>query len=177
MKFPKNMEEFENVLLNAFRAGITAGYSISQEEDLCKNELDAAIKFCEDFGMVNYGRFVYPPQFAVPDGYTYGNSESKSPSESNECITLFVKYREPIHINGFVVETDEITFGSQEELNKYINGECAYDILDNSVKKRDVELLLYATDESGNIVWDSNENQVVEEGQQIKNNAFKRKCR
>lgn len=53
-----------------------------------------------------------------------------------EKITLHLKYKEPIHINGFVVENDTITFGSVEELNKYINGEAAYDILDDSVIKK-----------------------------------------
>lgn len=71
-----------------------------------------------------------------------------------EKITLHLKYKEPIHINGFVVENDTITFGSVEELNKYINGEAAYDILDDSVIKKDNELLLYAKDEKGNVIWE-----------------------
>lgn len=70
-----------------------------------------------------------------------------------EKITLHLKYKEPIHINGFVVENDTITFGSVEELNKYINGEAAYNILDDSVIKKDNEILLYAENDKGDAVW------------------------
>lgn len=76
-----------------------------------------------------------------------------------ENITLHIRYQEPIRLNGFVAETDTITFGSQEELNKYVNGEAAYDVLDNSVMKRDNEILLYAENENGDVVWGTKEEQ------------------
>lgn len=79
-----------------------------------------------------------------------------------ENITLHIKYQEPINFNGFVVENDTITFGSQEELSKYVNGEAAYDVLDNSVMKRDNEILLYAENENGDIVWGTKEEAVQE---------------
>lgn len=68
-------------------------------------------------------------------------------------ITLYIKYQDPINVNGFVVETDTIAFGSYEEFNNYVNGEAAYDVLDNSVTKRDNEILLYAENENGDVVW------------------------
>lgn len=73
--------------------------------------------------------------------------------ENREQITLNIQYREPININGFSAETDRIIFDSREELNKYINGESAYNYLDDSVKKTDNERLINAIDENGNIVW------------------------
>lgn len=79
-----------------------------------------------------------------------------------ENITLHIKYQEPINVNGFVVENDTITFDSQEELNKYVNGEAAYDVLDNSVIKRDNEILLYAENENGDVVWETKEEAVQE---------------
>lgn len=76
----------------------------------------------------------------------------------NENITLHIKYQEPINKNNFIVWTDTITFGSQEELNKYVNGEAAYDVLDNSVMRKDNEILLYAEYENGDVVCiDENE--------------------
>lgn len=88
---------------------------------------------------------------------------NKGESELNhgdyENITLHIRYQEPIRLNGFVAETDTITFGSQEELNKYVNGEAAYDVLDNSVMKRDNEILLYAENENGDVVWGTKEEQ------------------
>lgn len=79
-----------------------------------------------------------------------------------ENITLHIKYQEPINFNGFVVENDTITFGSQEELSKYVNGEAAYDVLDNSVMKMDNEILLYAENENGDVVWGTKEEQQEE---------------
>ena len=79
-----------------------------------------------------------------------------------ENITLHIRYQEPIRLNGFVAETDTITFGSQEELNKYVNGEAAYDVLDNSVMKSDNEILLYAENENGDVVWGTKEEQAEE---------------
>lgn len=74
-------------------------------------------------------------------------------------ITLYIKYQEPININGFVVETDTITFGSYEELTSFVNGKAAYDVLDNSVMKRENEILLYAENENGDVVWGTKEEQ------------------
>lgn len=103
--------------------------------------------------------------------YTLIRSAEQERAESNpereqehthgdyENITLHIRYQEPIRLNGFVAETDTITFGSQEELNKYVNGEAAYDVLDNSVMKRDNEILLYAENENGDVVWGTKEEQ------------------
>ncbi len=177
MRFPKNMEEFEEELLKAFRSGMIAGYRISHRGnvDSGKDELDAAISFCEECGMINYGRFVYPPQFSIPEGYVYENNLK---CNENKSITLHIKYREPIRLNGFFVETDKIIFGTQEELNNYIKGENAYDFLDNSVKKRDNEILLYAEDETGNVIWKGKEEPFVEKTcSEQKANAIKRRSR
>jgi hypothetical protein len=73
--------------------------------------------------------------------------------ETREQITLNIQYREPINVNGFSVERDRILFDSREELFKYINGESAYDYLDNAVRTNANERLLNAIDEYGVVVW------------------------
>lgn len=73
--------------------------------------------------------------------------------ENREQITLDIQYREPINVNGFSVERDRILFDSREELFKYINGESAYDYLDNAVRTNANERLLNAVDEYGIEVW------------------------
>lgn len=73
--------------------------------------------------------------------------------ENREQITLNIQYREPINVNGFSVERDRILFDSREELFKYINGESAYDYLDNAVRTNANERLLNAVDEYGIEVW------------------------
>lgn len=73
--------------------------------------------------------------------------------ENREQITLNIQYREPINVNGFSVERDRILFDSREELFKYINGESAYDYLDNAVRTNANEHLLNAVDEYGVVVW------------------------
>ena len=73
--------------------------------------------------------------------------------ENREQITLNIQYREPINVNGFSVERDRILFDSREELFKYINGESAYDYLDNAVRTNANEHLLNAVDEYGIEVW------------------------
>jgi 5'(3')-deoxyribonucleotidase len=114
-----------------------------------------------NYSIIEYGTFDdrevqtaiknYPQQErAGLDEYNHGEYEN---------ITLHIKYQEPINFNGFVVENDTITFGSQEELSKYVNGEAAYDVLDNSVMKRDNEILLYAENENGDVVWGTKEEQ------------------
>lgn len=77
-------------------------------------------------------------------------------------ITLHIRYKEPIRINGFSAETDTITFADREELIKYVNGEPAYDVLDNTVRKKDNEILLYADIENGDVLW-----QAVRPGQRM----------
>lgn len=73
--------------------------------------------------------------------------------ENREQITLNIQYREPINVNGFSVERDRILFVSREELFKYINGESAYDYLDNAVRTNANERLINAVDEYGIEVW------------------------
>lgn len=73
--------------------------------------------------------------------------------ENREQITLNIQYREPINVNGFSVERDRILFDSREELFKYINGESAYDYLDNAVRTSANERLINAVDEYGIEVW------------------------
>lgn len=73
--------------------------------------------------------------------------------ENREQITLNIQYREPINVNGFSVERDRILFDSREELFKYINGESAYDYLDNAVRINANERLINAVDEYGIEVW------------------------
>ena len=68
-------------------------------------------------------------------------------------ITLHIRYKEPIRMNGFLAEKDTITFADREELIKYVNGEPAYDVLDDIVRKKDNEILLYADNENGDILW------------------------
>lgn len=81
------------------------------------------------------------------------NSKENVPHGEEGRITLHLRYREPVSINGWTAETDTLTFDSREELDKYINGEAAYDVLDNTVRKRENEILLYADNENGEIVW------------------------
>ena len=73
--------------------------------------------------------------------------------ENREQITLNIQYREPINVNGFSFERDRILFDSREELFKYINGESAYDYLDNAVRTNANERLINAIDEYGIEVW------------------------
>lgn len=73
--------------------------------------------------------------------------------ENREQITLNIQYREAINVNGFSVERDRILFDSREELFKYINGESAYDYLDNAVRTNANERLINAVDEYGIEVW------------------------
>lgn len=73
--------------------------------------------------------------------------------ENRKQITLNIQYREPINVNGFSVERDRILFDSREELFKYINGESAYDYLDNAVRTNANERLINAVDEYGIEVW------------------------
>lgn len=82
------------------------------------------------------------------------------PHGEDGVITLHLRYREPITINGWTAETDKITFDSREELTKYIGGESAYDALDNSVSRKDNEILLFAENKNGEIVWQPQEREI-----------------
>lgn len=82
-----------------------------------------------------------------------GNRNFPHREENREQITLNIQYREPINVNGFSVERDRILFDSREELFKYINGESAYDYLDNAVRTNANERLINAVDEYGIEVW------------------------
>lgn len=77
--------------------------------------------------------------------------------EPTEKLTLHIQYKEPINMNGWVAETDTITFDSREELDKFVGGDAAYDALDNAVSRKDNEILLYAENEQGEKVWSSPE--------------------
>lgn len=88
----------------------------------------------------------------------------KSMQHNQEIITLYIKYNEPVNFNGISVGSDTITFGSHEELYKYISGEVAYNILDDSVKKGENEILLYAENDHGEVVWGQKEEQELING-------------
>lgn len=75
----------------------------------------------------------------------------------NEKLTLHIRYAEPIKFNGFTAEKDTIDFADLQSLEAFAKGELAYDILDNSVKKKDNEILLYAENEKGETVWGAKE--------------------
>lgn len=70
-----------------------------------------------------------------------------------KMYTLHIQYKKPRKINGWGGEYDTIKFDSMEELLKYVNGENAYDYLDYCKRSSDNEILLYAEDENGRIVW------------------------
>ena len=57
-------------------------------------------------------------------------------------VTLVYEYSKPKEFNGFVCKIDQVSFEDFDEFKKYLNGEAAYDFLDNSVKKNDDEKLL-----------------------------------
>lgn len=80
-------------------------------------------------------------------------------------ITLHIKYAEPIEFNGFHVENDTITFDNLESVKAYANGEVTYNSLDDSVRKKDNEILLYAENERGEVVWGTKEEQEIYHGE------------
>ena len=89
--------------------------------------------------------------------------------ENREQITLNIQYREPINVNGFSVERDRILFDSREELFKYINGESAYDYLDNAVRTNANERLINAVDEYGIEVWSEENGREIVPIQEFRN--------
>lgn len=80
-------------------------------------------------------------------------------------ITLHIKYAEPIEFNGFHIENDTITFDNLESVKAYANGEVTYNSLDDSVRKKDNEILLYAENERGEVVWGTKEEQEIYHGE------------
>ncbi len=66
-----------------------------------------------------------------------------------ENIVLHIRYTEPIIVNGWRAETDTITFDDEEQLEQYIDGNRAFDYLDNAIRKKDNEILLYAEYSNG----------------------------
>jgi len=77
--------------------------------------------------------------------------------EPQEQITLHIKYQEPIVMNGWRAETDTITFDSRENMEAFISGNVAYDVLDNAIRKKDNEILLYAENANGDVIWRTKE--------------------
>ena len=78
-------------------------------------------------------------------------------------VTLVYEYSKPKEFNGFVSKIDQVTFGDLDEFGKYLNGEAAYDFLDNSVKKNDDEKLLYAF-EDDKVLWINDTDIIKQDG-------------
>lgn len=78
-------------------------------------------------------------------------------------VTLVYEYSKPKEFNGFVCKIDQVSFGNFDEFKKYLNGEAAYDFLDNSVKKNDDEKLLYAF-EDDKILWINDTDIIKQDG-------------
>lgn len=78
-------------------------------------------------------------------------------------VTLVYEYSKPKEFNGFVCKIDQVSFGDFDEFKKYLNGEAAYDFLDNSVKKNDDEKLLYAF-EDDKILWINDTDIIKQDG-------------
>lgn len=72
-----------------------------------------------------------------------------------ESYRLHIKYRESKNLNGWISDTDIVAFSDKWELEKYISGETAYNELDDAMRKRDDEILLYAENGKGEVVWRS----------------------
>ena len=73
--------------------------------------------------------------------------------------TAKVMYEEPKIYPGFdsPFYVDYVVFDSEEEGRKFINGEAAYDYLDNTVRLRDKEKAIYLVDANGNMLWENEE--------------------
>lgn len=78
-------------------------------------------------------------------------------------VTLVYEYSKPKEFNGFVCKIDQVSFEDFDEFKKYLNGEAAYDFLDNSVKKNDDEKLLYAF-EDDKILWINDTDIIKQDG-------------
>lgn len=82
------------------------------------------------------------------------NEVSRIPFErEQERLTLHIRYDKPIEFNGFNVTRDTIIFDRNSEMEAFIRGDVAYNYLDDTVKKKDNEILEYAENENGDIVW------------------------
>lgn len=86
--------------------------------------------------------------------------QQKNTSVNESDIILHIKYEKTKDFNGCHIKYDSINFNSMEELQKFINGQVAFNTLDDTVKKRNDEILLYA-EKDGNIVW-KNEKSIKE---------------
>lgn len=83
--------------------------------------------------------------------------------EEDFSITLHIKYKEPVVINGWKAETDTITFSNIEEFDKFINGEKAFDAMDNAITLKENELLQFAVDSNGeSVVWNAEDENELE---------------
>lgn len=86
--------------------------------------------------------------------------EISKPAENKSDFILHIRYKKPVEMNGWKSETDTITFNTEDELHNYIKGNAAYDYLDNSVKRTDNEILLYALNQdTGEIIWEAPKNE------------------
>lgn len=81
----------------------------------------------------------------------------------SERITLHLQYREPVVINGWKSEKDTITFDDMEQLETFVQGEVAYNHLDDTVRTNQNEILLYAETESGKVIWGTKNTEIGEE--------------
>lgn len=77
--------------------------------------------------------------------------------EKSKKVKLHIRYNGTKNLRGFIVDEDTITFSDLESVKEYANGNVVYDILDNTVKKRPDEILLYAENEDGEIIWETDE--------------------
>lgn len=55
---------------------------------------------------------------------------------ADKKIVLHIKYQVPIVIKGKKVETDKIIFYDIKNMESFINGNIAYDFLDDTVYKK-----------------------------------------
>jgi DNA repair protein RadC len=81
-------------------------------------------------------------------------------------ITLHIKYQEPVSVYGLEVETDTITFSNMSDLNAFINGDASYNHLDDAVRKSDNDILLYAENANGDVVWGNKDESSITHGEQ-----------
>jgi len=81
--------------------------------------------------------------------------------EPSKDVILHIRYKEPRNVNGAIVENDTITFCGIDVLKQYLRGEVTYDALDNTVKKEDNEVPVYACDAQGEVVWKADNARVV----------------
>lgn len=83
--------------------------------------------------------------------------QTEAPQRETGDITLHIRYAEPINFNGFRAEEDRIIFSNVEDVQRYADGEVVYDAYDNTARRRENEILLYAENERGETVWGEGE--------------------